>query len=140
MILETSIKQASKILKKNKISTHYLDAEIILSDLMGVEREFLTINRDKVISNELNHKYLDAIKRRLKGEPVAYITGKKEFWSHNFSLNRSTLVPRPETELMIYKIVKFFKNKKYLYLILELDLAVYFVSYSQNLVVQGGVV
>ena len=44
-------------------------------------------------------------------EPVAYITGKKEFWSRNFFINQHTLIPRPETELLIYKIVKNYKNK-----------------------------
>jgi len=57
-------------------------------------------------------KYNFAIKRRIKREPVAYITGKKEFWSINFEVNRSTLVPRPETEILIYKIVSLLKNKK----------------------------
>ena len=57
-------------------------------------------------------KYEFAIARRAKREPVAYISGKKEFWSENFLVNHGTLIPRPETELMIYKIVNFFKNKK----------------------------
>ena len=57
-------------------------------------------------------KYNIAIQRRVKKEPVAYITGKKEFWSEDFLVNNSTLVPRPETELLIYKVIKFFKNKK----------------------------
>jgi release factor glutamine methyltransferase len=56
-------------------------------------------------------RYDKAIKRRSKHEPVAYIVGKKEFWSANFDVNYSTLVPRPETELLIYKIAAFFKNK-----------------------------
>jgi len=45
-------------------------------------------------------------------EPVAYIIGKKEFWSQDFTVNQATLVPRPETELLIYKVVDFFKNKR----------------------------
>ena len=49
--------------------------------------------------------------RRIKKEPVAYITGKKEFWSENFYINHFTLVPRPETELLIYKVINIFNNK-----------------------------
>jgi len=57
-------------------------------------------------------KYDIAIRRRINREPVAYITGKKEFWSEDFTVSQATLIPRPETELLIYKVVKFFKNKK----------------------------
>jgi len=112
MILEHTINKGSQFLKKQNISSHELDAEIILSDIMGVTREFLIINNHVNISKKIIKEYDLAIKRRIKREPVAYITGKKEFWSEDFLVNYETLIPRPETELLIYKIVKFFKNKK----------------------------
>jgi len=112
MILEQKIKNASKLLKKRNIPSYELDAEIILSDILGVTREFLITNNYINLSNKIKKKYNLAIKRRLNREPVAYIVGKKEFWSENFLVNKSTLVPRPETELLIYKLVKFFKNKR----------------------------
>ncbi len=111
MILENTVKQASQLLKKNNIQTHILDAEIILSDIMGVTREFLIVNNNIQISEGIQRKYNFAIKRRIKKEPVAYITGKKEFWSEEFLLSKSTLVPRPETELLIHEIIKYYKNK-----------------------------
>jgi len=111
MILENSINQASKLLKSHNIISHELDAEIILSNIMGVTREFLIINNKKNISQQIIKKYAVAIKRRINNEPVAYIIGQKEFWSENFIVNKSTLVPRPETELLIYKVIKIFKNK-----------------------------
>ena len=111
MILENTIKQASKILKKHNINSYLLDAEIILSNIMGVKREFLITNSNINISEKIAKKYSYEIKRRIKNEPIAYITGKKEFWNYNFSVNRSTLIPRPETELLIYKVISFFKDK-----------------------------
>ena len=111
MNLEEAIKKGSNFLKKNKIETHELDAEIILSDIMGVTREFLITNNNIVISNNTKKKFNSAINRRINREPVAYIIGKKEFWSENFKVNKSTLIPRPETELLIYEIIKIFKNK-----------------------------
>ena len=111
MILEKVIKQASKILKSYNIHSHELDAELILSDIMKVKKEFFITNNEASISEKIMEKYNIAIKRRIKREPVAYITGKKEFWSEDFIVNYSTLVPRPETELLIYKIISFFKNK-----------------------------
>ena len=112
MILEKIIKKASKILKNHNIHSHELDAQIILSDIMEIKRESLITNNEIVISEKIMKKYDMAIKRRMKREPVAYITGKKEFWSEDFIVNHATLVPRPETELLIYKVINFFKNKK----------------------------
>ena len=112
MNLETTIKKASRILKNHNIHTHELDAQIMLSDIMGVKREYLIINNRTYISEKIMEKYDTAIRRRINKEPIAYITGKKEFWSEDFMVNQSTLIPRPETELLLYKVVNFFKNKK----------------------------
>ncbi len=112
MIAENTIKQASRILKNHNINSYLIDAEIILSNIMGVSREFLITNNDINISEKLIKKFNNEIKRRIKKEPVAYITGKKEFWKNTFSVNYSTLIPRPETELLIYKIIKLFKYKR----------------------------
>ena len=112
MIIEKIIKQASDILKSYNIYSHELDAQLILSDIMNVRRESLITNSELIISEKIIKKYDKAIKRRIKKEPVAYIIGKKEFWSENFIVNKATLVPRPETELLIYKIIHFFKDKR----------------------------
>ena len=112
MTSEKIIRQASRILKNHNIHSHELDAQLILSDIMKVKREYLITNNKVLISKKVKKKYDIAIRRRIKKEPVAYITGKKEFWSEDFLVNYETLIPRPETELLIYKIVKFFKNKK----------------------------
>ena len=112
MILGQIIKKASQILKNHNVHTYELDAQIILSDIMGVTREFLITNDYLTVSKRTKKKYDNAIKRRIKKEPVAYIIGKKEFWSQNFKVTSSTLVPRPESELLIYNVIKYFKNKK----------------------------
>jgi len=111
MILEKTIKKGSEILKKNNITTYELDAEILLSNIMGVKRESFITNNKFYISDKSIKAFDKAIERRVNHEPIAYIIGKKEFWSENFFVNSNTLIPRPETELLIYKIVKYFKNK-----------------------------
>ena len=112
MILEETIKRGSEFLKNYNIKTHELDAQLILSNIMGVEKEFLISNNQISISNNIRKKYNYALQRRVKREPIAYITGKKEFWSQNFIVDYATLIPRPETELLLYRLVDFFKNKK----------------------------
>jgi len=111
MILENTIEQASQLLRNHNITSCELDAEIILSDIMKVTREFLIVNNHVNISKNIIKKYNLAINRRINREPVAYITGKKEFWSEDFVVNNATLVPRPETELLIHKVINFFKNR-----------------------------
>ena len=99
MNLENTVKKASRMLKNHNIHSYELDAQIILSDIMGMKREFLITNNEINISEKVMEKYDIAIKRRIKREPVAYIIGKKEFWSQDFRVNNSTLIPRPESEL-----------------------------------------
>nr|AAR37690.1 modification methylase, HemK family [uncultured marine bacterium 440] len=112
MNLENTVKKASLILKNHNIHSYELDAQIILSDIMGMKREFLITNNEINISEKVMKKYDIAIKRRIKREPVAYIIGKKEFWSQDFRVNNSTLIPRPESELLIYKLVSYFENRR----------------------------
>jgi len=112
MNLENTVKKASQKLKDNNIISYLLDAEIILADILGVERESLITNNKANVSQKIVSKYNEAIQRRIKNEPIAYILGKKEFWSENFIVDKSTLVPRPETELLIHKLVNIYKNRK----------------------------
>ena len=112
MISEKIIEQASKILKNHNIQSHELDAQLILSDIMKVKREYLITNNKLTIPEKIMKKYDLAIRRRIKREPVAYITGKKEFWSINFPVDKVALIPRPETELLVHEVTEFYKNKK----------------------------
>lgn len=112
MILENTINKASKLLKNHNINSHKLDAELILAHIIGIKRELLIVNNRINISKNTRRQYNHAIKRRINKEPIAYILGKKEFWSQDFAVNQATLIPRPETELLIYKVVNFFKNKR----------------------------
>ena len=111
MIVKDLIKEASSILKKNMILSSLLDAEFILSDLLNVSREHLQVRDNLRVSETLKKKYKLAIERRARREPVAYILNKKEFWSLKFYVNESTLVPRPETELMVNGILDIYRNK-----------------------------
>ena len=112
MNLENIIKNASKVLKSHNIHSHDLDAEVIISNIMGVKREYLITKNKIMVPKKIVRKYDIAIERRIKREPVAYIIGKKEFWSKDFIVNRATLIPRPETEILVHNVIKYFKNKR----------------------------
>ena len=105
----------SNILRSKKIISHRIDSEVILSYILKISREKLLIKEDK-ICNENITKFRSFISRRLKQEPVAYIIGRKEFRSEDFFVDKKSLIPRPETELLIDPIVKIFKNKNLFFL------------------------
>ncbi|MEZ0329025.1 MAG: peptide chain release factor N(5)-glutamine methyltransferase [Dissulfuribacterales bacterium] len=78
-----------------------LEAEILLCDTLSVERAWLYAHSDHLLTAEQLATYKEKIHRRRSGEPIAYITGRKEFWSLEFKVTPNTLIPRPETELLV---------------------------------------
>tara|TARA_B100000963_G_scaffold14413_1_gene11065 strand:- start:1939 stop:2781 length:843 start_codon:yes stop_codon:yes gene_type:complete len=107
----TLINKGSNLLKDRNIPSHQLDSEILLSNILKKTREELLISLDQKISPKNVEKFNNLIKRRSAKEPIAYIIKEKEFWSKKFFVNKHVLIPRPETELMIDKLVKLFKYK-----------------------------
>ena len=99
-------------LKKRKITSCRLDSELLLSKVLNKNREEILINLDQEICQNYFSTYKELISRRSQNEPVAYILQEKEFWSKNFFVSYDTLIPRPETELMVEKLVKIFDEKK----------------------------
>ena len=106
------IKIGSNVLKERKIRSHILDSEILLSKTLNQSREETLINLDKIINKKKILEFKKFIKRRSEYEPIAYILEEKEFWSKNYSVNKNTLIPRPETELLVDKLLKIYKGKK----------------------------
>ena len=98
-------------LKQKQIVTYRLDSEILLSKVLKKKREELLINLNQKINPSQITKYNKFIIRRSNNEPIAYILKEKEFWSKNFYVSKDTLIPRPETELMVEKLVKIYKDK-----------------------------
>jgi len=105
------LNSGSQKLKSNNVISHRLDSEILLAKTLNKEREELLINLNKKVSQQDIEYYKKLIFRRSLNEPIAYILKEKEFWSKKFYVNKNTLIPRPETELMVEKITKYFKKK-----------------------------
>ncbi len=101
---------AKKLSKNETISSPRLDAEILLCHLLKLERIDLVLKKDRLLSNEEIETFSKLIERRLKNEPVSYITGEKEFMSLSFYVQPGILIPRPETELLVEEIIEEFKN------------------------------
>jgi len=106
------IKFGSNLLKEKKISSFILDSEILLSKTLSKTRENILTNLDQKISKKNVSVFKKYLQRRSNNEPIAYILEEKEFWSKKFYINKATLIPRPETELLVDKILKIYKEKK----------------------------
>ena len=111
--------EKTKLLKDNLITTPKLEARLLLAKAINKDLNWTYLNLEKKISKKKLSKYEILIKKKLKKFPTAYLLGYKEFYSMNFKVNDNTLIPRPETEIIIEEIKKKFQNKKNL-LVLDL--------------------
>ena len=111
MISSSALKNAESILKKSQIPSWRLDAEILLAEVLRKDRSELIIRNNIKISNKKAFTFNRYIDRRKKFEPVAYILNNKEFFSLDFFVNKNSLIPRPETELMVEKAIEIYKKK-----------------------------
>ena len=107
-----AIKFGSNLLKEKKIPSYILDSELLLSKTLNKPREIILTNLDTNIEKKFFNIFKEYLIRRSKNEPLAYIFGEKEFWSKSFNVNKHTLIPRPETELLVDGLLKIFKGKK----------------------------
>ena len=111
MNIQTAIQKAQLFLKKKNIKTPVLDSQILMSEAIKKEKEFIILNFDKKISNKSFEYFDKLIHQRARGEPIAYLVKKKYFWKYQFSVNKDVLIPRPDTEVLIEEVLKLTKNK-----------------------------
>jgi len=111
MNINSAIKYGSKILKSKFISSSELDSEILMAKTINKDRKYILLNSNNHINkNDLSYFY-HLIKKRSSGQPVAYITNKKFFWNSEFCVTNDTLIPRPDTELIVENILNLTKQK-----------------------------
>ncbi len=90
-----------EIIKKYSNKLDRLDIELILAHSLDKTREFVLIHDEKQVTSNQSLVISKLIKRRIKGEPIAYLIGHKEFYGLDFIVSKHTLVPRPETEMLV---------------------------------------
>jgi release factor glutamine methyltransferase len=111
MNIQTAVQKAQLFLKKKNVKNPVLDSQILMSEAIKKEKEFIILNLDKEISNKSFEYFNKLIYLRGRGEPIAYLTKKKYFWKYKFTVNRDVLIPRPDTEVLIEEVLKLTKNK-----------------------------
>ncbi|MEI7672360.1 MAG: peptide chain release factor N(5)-glutamine methyltransferase [Deltaproteobacteria bacterium] len=106
--IRTILQQAAHDLNISGSSSPRLDAELILMNLLKIDRLLLFSHSERELSGEEPAAFSQRVERRSLGEPVAYIVGEKEFWSLRFEVGREVLIPRPETECLIEDLLRFY--------------------------------
>jgi release factor glutamine methyltransferase len=101
LILADVLRESIERLKSAGLENPVVDAEVLMAYVLKTERFKLTINNKEELSPLDIKKIRSAVNRRMQYEPVAYITGVKEFYSLEFKVNPGVLIPRPETELLV---------------------------------------
>ena len=99
--IQQALEKATQSLARADQTNARLDAQVLLSHALHVERSFLYAYAEQVLTSEQEQEYRTLVERRLKGEPIAYLTGHKEFYGLDFLVDKRVLIPRPETELVV---------------------------------------
>ena len=114
MNIQSAIKKGTTILKNSCIKTAELDTEILMAKVLGSNRKYIILNNYKNLDDKnLNH-INKLITERASRKPIAYLLNKKFFWNYEFYVDKNTLIPRPDTEVIIEEILRLtkYKNKK----------------------------
>jgi len=107
------IQKGSNFLKLNNIKSYMIDSELILSSVSGHLRENFLVNLDFKLNPTQIKIFNNLINRRALGkEPIAYLLNKKEFWSIKLNIDKDVLIPRPETEILVERLVKYYKDNQ----------------------------
>ena len=111
MNIQSAVIEGTKVLKDKSIPSAQLDTEILMAKALDKNREYIILNHDKVLNIENFEYFKKLVHERALRKPIAYLLNKKFFWKSEFYVNTNTLIPRPDTEIIIEQILKVTKNK-----------------------------
>ena len=111
MDIHSALKKGQSILIDNNIISAKLDSEILMSQAIRKNKEFIILNLNKQIKKRDLDYFDNLIQERAKSKPIAQIIKKKDFWKYEFTVNNNVLIPRPDTEILIEQVLKLVKNK-----------------------------
>jgi len=114
MTLKQALEQARTTLTRQAIEDAPLEAELLLRHTLKINRTQLYLDLENELNPEDEEAYQALIKRRLSGEPSAYITGHREFYGRDFQVNHHTLIPRPESELLVERALSLMHDQRIL--------------------------
>lgn len=116
MDIESALAMATDRLQAVSESAR-LDAELLLSRALDVNRSYFFAHPEDTLDPHASKRFLSLVARRASGEPMSYITGEREFWSMSLMVSPATLVPRPETEILVERALLLIGRKERLHIL-----------------------
>ena len=114
MNIENILIEGTNTLKQSGVSNPQLDCEILLSNSINKDKKYIILNPKQILNDGQLSDFKNLIEKRKKGEPIAYLINKKEFWNNEFFVNKDVLIPRPDTELIIEEVLKIYSKNTHL--------------------------
>ena len=111
MNIQSAIKKGATILKSRYIKTAELDTEILMAKVLVSDRKYIMLNNHKNLNDKNLNRFNELIRERANRKPIAYLLNKKFFWNNEFYVDENTLIPRPDTEIVIEEILRLTKQK-----------------------------
>lgn len=105
MTLRDALRQTIERFELHGVSSPRLNAEVLLSHVLFADKTYLYTHDEHELTEDENQRLEDAVYGRVSGVPVQYIVGRQEFFGRYFTVNPSVLIPRPETELLVEKVI-----------------------------------
>lgn len=105
------LRKGASILKEAGSPSAYLDAQILLCHIAGLSKVDIIRDRDKSLGEDISERFFQLIEERKMGKPIQYITGHQEFMGLDFYVHENVLIPRPDTEILVEKVLQLLKNK-----------------------------
>ena len=112
MNIYSAIKEGSEILKSKFIKSAKLDSEILLAKAINRDRKYILLNQNIIVDRKKLTYFRKLIYCRSNRKPIAQIINKKFFWNSEFFVTGDTLIPRPDSEIIVESVLKLFRNKK----------------------------
>ena len=111
MDINLAIIQASKILRDKYIPNPQLDSEILMAQTINKDRNYILLNSNSLLKKNDLDNFNKLIQERSLGKPIAHLINRKFFWKSEFFVTNNTLIPRPDTELIIENVLRITKQK-----------------------------
>lgn len=109
--IRKTLKWGSRKLEENNIDSPRRDAQLLLAHLLNTTGTELYVKTETDLKKDTVQKFKNLIRKRSRHHPVSYLTGETNFMGLEFKVNKDTLIPRPETEIMTEKVIKFLKQQ-----------------------------
>ena len=111
MEINSALNKGSKILREKYIPNSQLDAEILMAQTIKKDRKYILLNSKRLLNKHDLDNFNKLIEERSLGKPVAHLINRKFFWNSEFFVTKNTLIPRPDTELIVEKVLSLTKQK-----------------------------